>query len=96
MTRHSHLSIKVPEVRSTIATSINTFLAVAGYSQDAKNNYHGFVRDQWGIVTSFDPPGATEREYVRRPSMTRAQWWESTRTLPVTVYVVLYVTGEAA
>jgi hypothetical protein len=40
------------------SVGLNDWGAITGYYLDANNVYHGFVRDPWGKVTSFDAPGA--------------------------------------
>ncbi|MGC9948033.1 MAG: hypothetical protein ABSF64_16835, partial [Bryobacteraceae bacterium] len=44
--------------QGTLAISINTAGAVAGYYYDADNLPHGFVRAAGGTITTFDAPGA--------------------------------------
>jgi len=44
--------------QGTLAYSINSAGAVAGYYVDAKNVRHGYVRDPSGAITTFDPPGS--------------------------------------
>ncbi|MGA2371622.1 MAG: hypothetical protein ABSG11_13240 [Candidatus Korobacteraceae bacterium] len=43
----------------TTPDAINLFGAVTGYYADANAALHGFVRDSWGNITTFDGPGAT-------------------------------------
>jgi hypothetical protein len=46
--------------RSTYVTTMNAAGVIAGFSMDASQNYHGFLRARDGAITSFDVPGATE------------------------------------
>jgi hypothetical protein len=48
--------------QGTLATSINSTGAVAGYYLDSSKATHGFVRAANGSITSFDPPGAANTE----------------------------------
>jgi hypothetical protein len=51
-----------PGASGTLALSINTDGAIAGYYFDASRVYHGFVRSASGTTTSFDAPGAGTTE----------------------------------
>ena len=44
--------------QGTYATNINPFGTIIGFSPDANNVRHGFVRSQDGTITIFDAPGA--------------------------------------
>ncbi|MDE2460843.1 MAG: hypothetical protein KGL98_06305, partial [Gammaproteobacteria bacterium] len=44
--------------QGTFASSINNFGAIAGYSQDSNNVFHGFIRSLFGVIITFDAPGA--------------------------------------
>lgn len=44
--------------QGTFPGSINNSGAIAGYSQDSNNVFHGFIRSLFGAITTFDAPGA--------------------------------------
>src|SRR5437016_4699876 len=44
--------------QGTFALNINPAGEISGYSQDASNVFHGFVRTPDGAITTFDAPGA--------------------------------------
>src|SRR5438876_2477814 len=44
--------------QGTIAFAINLSGAIAGFTRDANNARHGFLRATDGTITSFDAPGA--------------------------------------
>ena len=50
----------VPGGRSTEVTSMNPAGVIVGFSMDASQQYHGFLRARDGAITTFDVPGATE------------------------------------
>ena len=43
--------------QGTSGVSINTAGDITGNYSDASSVFHGFVRNEKGIITSFDPPG---------------------------------------
>jgi hypothetical protein len=45
-------------LQGTYATNINPSGTIIGFSRDATNVRHGFIRSQDGSFTSFDAPGA--------------------------------------
>jgi hypothetical protein len=47
----------------TTPVAINLFGAVTGSYADTNASLHGFVRDPWGTITTFDGPGATCPNY---------------------------------
>jgi hypothetical protein len=61
-------------LQGTYATNLNPSGAIIGFSRDANNARHGFVRSQDGSFTIFDAPGAGTgagqgtRAYVINPS----------------------------
>jgi hypothetical protein len=55
-------NFEAPGASGTLAFSINTDGATAGYYFDASHVYHGFVRSADGTITSFDAPGAGTNE----------------------------------
>lgn len=48
--------------QGTIASVINQSGVVAGYYDDNKYAYHGFVRSTQGVITEFDAPGLTDTQ----------------------------------
>jgi hypothetical protein len=48
--------------QGTIASVINQSGVVAGYYNDNKYAYHGFVRSAQGVITEFDAPGLTNTQ----------------------------------
>ena len=63
--------------QGTFATNINPSGTIIGFSGDANNVRHGFIRSQDGSFTIFDAPGAGTaafqgtRAYATNPSGTR-------------------------
>jgi hypothetical protein len=53
------VTFHVPHSTYTSPLAINNALTVMGVYADAKNTYHGFIREIWGRIISFDPPGST-------------------------------------
>ena len=45
--------------QGTNSANINAPGAIAGYTLDASNVYHGFLRARDGTITTFDAPGAS-------------------------------------
>jgi len=42
----------------TVVSSINPAGSITGFYLDANYQWHGFLRDAKGAITSFDPPGS--------------------------------------
>jgi hypothetical protein len=67
--------------QGTYATNINPSGAIIGFSADANNVRHGFIRSQDGSFTIFDAPGAGTaafqgtRAYATNPSGTVTGWF---------------------
>jgi hypothetical protein len=64
---HGFIPIDAPgagtlQNQGTIASVINQSGVVAGYYNDNKYAYHGFVRSARGVVTEFDAPGLTDTQ----------------------------------
>jgi hypothetical protein len=57
-------TFEAPDASETLAFSINTGGAIAGYYFDASDVVHGFVRAADGTITSFDAPGAGTTDEV--------------------------------
>jgi hypothetical protein len=55
-TDSTYITFEVPGSTYTSPVAINNSLTVLGVYADANNNYHGFLRNVWGKITSFDPP----------------------------------------
>src|SRR5215469_3500046 len=53
------VAFDVPGSSSTNPTAINNPGAITGYFADAGSDIHSFLRTSDGIITPFDPPGAT-------------------------------------
>jgi hypothetical protein len=82
--------------QGTVANSINTAGAVAGWYIDAANANHGFVRSN-GTITTFDAPGAgtganqgtfaysinTGGGRSRDGTLTRPMWATASYVLPM-------------
>jgi hypothetical protein len=55
----TYITFHVAGSTYTSPIAINDTLMIMGVYSDAKNTYHGFVRELWGGIVSFDPPGST-------------------------------------
>ena len=53
-----YISFQVPGSSGTFPQAINDFATVTGNYLDASGQ-HGFVRDVWGKIETFDPPDST-------------------------------------
>jgi len=53
------ITFDVPDALSTMPAAINRAAAVTGTYFDAEELFHSFLRSSDGIITAFDPPGAT-------------------------------------
>jgi hypothetical protein len=60
----SFATFDAPGAVNTFALGINTSLVAAGFFQDTKQGYHGFLRGSDGSITAFDAPGAGTTELV--------------------------------
>ena len=53
-----YISFQVQGSR-TFPQAINEFVSVTGNYIDASGRQHGFVREVWGKIVTFDPPDST-------------------------------------
>ena len=55
-------TIDVPDATATLVYGINDRAQTVGVYVDAKGDYHGFLRDRDGDVTTIDAPGASQKD----------------------------------
>ncbi len=54
-----YISFQVPGSTETFPQAINDSAVVTGDYLDSSGRQHGFVRDMWGRIETFDPPDST-------------------------------------
>ncbi len=80
-----YVTFDVPgDANGTFAAAINDWGSITGYYVDAGQNYHGFVRDPFGNITSFDVPGdggGTTASSINDAGTVIGSWCNATYTL---------------